>query len=140
MSNDISSWGNLDLTAADTNLAPGDYDALVNKSEVFSGQNELWWSCEVALEETGYIPPAQIFSIAVKDGSPHKRRVADGVRALNQLAKAVGVSLDKDLNPRKIQNIFTGKKIRVRCATARRDGVLELVVRKFLPRLEKGSE
>lgn len=140
MSNNISSWGNLDLTAADTNLAPGDYDALVNKSEVFSGQNELWWSCEVALEETGYIPPAQIFSIAVKDGSPHKRRVADGVRALNQLAKAVGVQLDKDLNPSKIQKLFTGKKIRVRCATARRDGVLELVVRKFLPRLEKGGE
>jgi hypothetical protein len=134
---DLHTWGALDLTGCDTDLAPGDYNGTIIKCEVFSRSDNLWWTLEVALDDSGYIPPAQIFSIGARGASANKRRVAEGLRALNQLAKATGVNLAKDLSPATIQKLFLKKPVRVRCATVRRDGVLELVIRKFLPKVEE---
>lgn len=89
---------------------------------------------EVALKENGYVPPALIVAIGARGNSPHKHRVADGLRLLNQLAKAAAINLGKNLDLEKIQKLFLKKTVRVRCATTRRDGVLELVIRKFLPK------
>jgi hypothetical protein len=134
---DLNSWGTLDLTGCDTDLAPGDYDCTIIKSEVFSRSDNLWWALEVALTDSGYVLPTQIVAIGARGNSPHKHRVADGIRILNQVAKATGVNLGKNLNPEKIQKLFLKKSVQVRCATARRDGVLELVIRKFLPKIQE---
>lgn len=137
MTNDLNSWGRLDLTGADTDLPPGDYDATIIKADVFARSDNLWFAVETALTDSGYIPPAQIVALGARGDSPHKKRVADGLRLINQLSKATGVSLPKDLDPVKIQKLFLNKGVRVRCATTRRDGVLELVIRKFLPKAKE---
>ena len=136
---DLNSWGMLDLTGCDTDLEPGDYNGAIIKSEVFSRTDNLWWALEVSLNDMGYIPPAQIFAIGARGDSPHKHRVAEGLRALTQVARATGINLGKDLNPEMIPKLFLNKSVRVRCATARRDGVLELVIRKFLPKIQENA-
>jgi hypothetical protein len=137
---DINSLGTLDLTGCVTDLPPGDYNGTIIKSEVSSRSDNLWWALEVLLNDTGYVPPAQIVAIGARGDSPNKRRMAEGLRALNQVARATGINLGKDLNPKKIQKLFLKKPVLVRYATARRDGVLELVIRKFLPKIQEQAD
>lgn len=61
---------------------------------------------EVALKENGYVPPALIVAIGARGNSPHKHRVADGLRLLNQLAKAAAINLGKILISKRFRSSF----------------------------------
>lgn len=73
MTNDLNSWGRLDLTGADTDLPPGDYDATIIKADVFARSDNLWFAVETALTDSGYIPPAQIVALGARGDSPTQK-------------------------------------------------------------------
>jgi hypothetical protein len=130
---DSDSWAYLDLKAADATLSDGDYTASIITAEIFKATDALWFKVEFALDDTGYIPAPILEAVAARPGSKSAARVADGLRRLHQIAAATGVTLPDNLSPDKIASLFTGRRVLVRCASKRRNGVLELVVRNVLP-------
>jgi hypothetical protein len=78
-------------------------------------------------------------TVAAKPGSAYASRVAEGVRSLKQIATAAGVTLPSNMRPTDLQRLLTGRAVVLRCATKKRDGVVELVVRKVLPPASNGD-
>ncbi len=130
---DADSWATLDLKAADATLPDGDYPASIITAEIFKATDALWLKLEFALDDSGYIPAAILEAVAARPGSKNAARVADGLRRLHQIAAATRVPLPDNLAPDNISALFTGRRVLVRCASKRRDGVLDLVVRNVLP-------
>ncbi len=139
MFKDENGWDTLDLSAADATLPAGDYPGAVRQVEIISKPEALWVKCSFALDGNVYEPPPQMMTVAAKPGTAYASRVAEGVRSLQQLATAAGVTLPPNMQPSDLQKLLVGRPIILRCATKKRDGVLELVVRKVLPPTSNGD-
>jgi hypothetical protein len=137
---DENGWNVLDLTAADTPLAAGDYAGAVRQVEMISRPDALWVKVSFVLDGHDYEPPPLMATLAAKPGSAYAPRVTEGVRALNQLSEAVGVALPSNMRPSDLPKLLVGRPLTLRCATKKRDGVLELVVRKVLPPVSSGDD
>jgi hypothetical protein len=133
MFKDENGWDTLDLSAADTPLAAGDYPGIIRQVETISRPEALWVKCVFALDGHDYEPPALMATVAAKLGSSYASRIAEGLRSLHQLAAAAGVTLPSNLRPADLPKLLVGRAVILRCATTRRDGVLELVIRKVFP-------
>jgi hypothetical protein len=132
MFKDENGWDTLDLSAADAALPAGDYVGTIKQIETISRPEALWVKVYFALNGHDYEPPPFMATVAAKPGSVYASRMAEGLRALQQLAAASGVTLPSNMRPSDLPKLLVGSAVILRCATKRRDGVLELVVRKVL--------
>jgi hypothetical protein len=139
MFKDENGWDTLDLTAADATLPAGDYPGAVRQVETISKPEAFWVKCSFVLDGNDYEPPPLMMTVAAKPGSAYASRVAEGVRSLQQIATAAGVTLPSNMHPTDLQRLLTGRAVVLRCATKKRDGVVELVVRKVLPPASNGD-
>lgn len=80
-----ANWETLDLSAADTTLAAGDYPGSVKVFEMISRSDVLWAKVFFGLDGFDYEPPALMAAVAAKPGSAYVSRVSEGVRSLHQL-------------------------------------------------------
>jgi hypothetical protein len=139
MFEDPNGWDTLDLSAADTTLTAGDYPGSIKQFEMISRSDVLWAKVVFGLDGHDYEPPFLMATVAAKPGSAHASRIGEGVRWLYQLSAAAGVTLPSNMRPSDLPKLLTGRPVILRCATKRRDGVLELLVRKVLPPASVGD-
>jgi hypothetical protein len=126
-------WGTINLAAGGDKLPPpGQYAGTITDVRLFEKPDVLWCSIDFSLEETNTAPRPALHAIAATDDSPHRRRVADGLRFLYRLFQAAGVEV-AGVDYEELPRLLIGKRLELTVAHSVRDGVPELVVRSTRP-------
>jgi hypothetical protein len=127
------SWGSIDFSAARANLPPpGPYAATITDVRLYDKPDVLWMGIEFSLDGTDAAPRGMLHAIAAREGSQHKHKMAEGLRAIAQLAIATGVTLE-GIAYEALPGKLIGKRLELIVAHVSRDGILDLVVRSMRP-------
>lgn len=129
------SWRTLDPTAIRSALPePGEHQAAIIASSLIDKPTELWLQVTVGLRDHAE-ELKQILCIAAAPESPHRHRVAEGLRTLNRLLAATGRTLKK-LTPEAVPPALIGARLTATIAVSEKDGIPELVLRAVSPARE----
>lgn len=127
-------WGPINTAqAAKRELpAPGIYDASISEVKLYGSGDTLWLAIRYALEGLGLQPEPEIAPLAAQEGSAYANRTDDGARLLHRTADAAGVELPEDLDPYDLPDLMEGKRVKVKVAHKKIDGVMGLIARRAI--------
>ena len=127
-----ASWKMLSLSnIKDALPPPGDYQGAVIAVKLIDKPSELWLQISFGLRDAAE-EIRQLHCIAAAPGSPHRHRVADGLRAVNRLLVAGKRTLENP-DPAALPQLLTGIRLTLTIAHRTVDGVPELVLRNITP-------
>jgi hypothetical protein len=127
-------WGPINTAqAAKRELpAPGIYDANIYEVKLYGSGDTLWLAIHYALESwAGDIGP-ELAPLAAQEGSAFANRTDEGARLLFRTADAAGVELPEDLDPEELPDLLEGKRVKVKVAHKKIDGVMGLIARRAI--------
>lgn len=110
---------------------PGDYQGAVIAVKLIDKPTELWLQVTYGLRDHAE-EIWQLHCIAAAPGSPHRHRVADGLRAVNRLLLAGKRELASP-DPAALPQLLTGIRLTLTIAHRTVDGMPELLLRNITP-------
>jgi hypothetical protein len=127
------SRGPINLQATASNLpTPGTYPGAVADVRLHEKPDVLWCAVRFSLDGMSAAPRDVLHAIAALDDCRHAGRVAEGLRFLNRLSRAVGVEV-AGVDYEELPRLLIGKRLEITLAHSMRDGVPDLVVRSMRP-------
>lgn len=119
--------------AAIKNALPetGEHQGAIIGVKVIDKPTEVWLMVNYGLRAHAE-EIQQLHCIAAAPTSPHRHRVADGLRSLNRTIKAAGLTL-KSPKPEHLPALLAGAKLTLRIGIKEADGIPELILKGVSP-------